>query len=300
MVVTQNSTELFETYRPLMFSIAYRMLGSAMEAEDILQEAYLRYVGVPVESIRSPKAFLSTVVTRLCLNQLDSARAKRETYIGPWLPEPMLTEGEREQPLTTPAASPAQQAELHESLSLAFLALLEQLSPAERAVFLLREVFDYDYGEIAGILEKDEAACRQLLSRAKKHISENRPRLKANLERHKQLLEQFIETASGGELGGLMAMLSEDVTMWADGGGKAQGAALQPVHGRKAVAQFMLNSRRFLQQGAHFAIEQVNGQSAIVVRSKTYQAFVVIAIEVDADEIREIRVVGNPDKLKGL
>src|SRR5258707_54765 len=168
-----DSAKEFETYRPLMFSIAYRMLGSAMEAEDILQEAFLRYQTVPPETIRSPRAFLSTVVTRLCLNQLDSARAKREAYIGPWLPEPMLTEGETEQPLNTPPASPAQQAELHESLSLAFLALLEQLTPAERAVFLLREVFDYDYGEIAEILEKDEAACRQIFSRAKKHIAEN-------------------------------------------------------------------------------------------------------------------------------
>jgi len=294
-----DSAKQFETYRPLMFSIAYRMLGSAMEAEDILQEAYLRYQTVAPESIRSPRAFLSTVVTRLCLNQLDSARAKRETYIGPWLPEPMLTEGETEQALHTPPVSPAQQAELHESLSLAFLALLEQLTPAERAVFLLREVFDYDYGEIAEILEKDEAACRQLFSRAKKHIAENRPRLKASPERHRQLLSQFIQAASTGEMEGLMNLLADDVTMWADGGGKARGAAIQPLHGRKAVTQFIAASTRFLDDTTHSKIEVVNGQPAMVIRSNE-RAVVVIAIEIDNDHVSEIRVIGNPDKLNGV
>jgi RNA polymerase sigma-70 factor (ECF subfamily) len=299
MPVTLDPHETFETYRPLMFSIAYRMLGSAMEAEDILQEAYLRYQGVPPETIRSPRAFLSTVVTRLCLNQLDSAREKREAYIGPWLPEPVLTDTETEQALTSQPTSPAQQAELHDSLSLAFLALLEQLSPAERAVFLLREVFDYDYDEIAGILEKDEAACRQLLSRAKKHISENRPRLKANPERHRQLLTQFIEAANTGELDGLMSLLAEDVTMWTDGGGKTRGAALQPLHGRRAVAQFIVNANRFVDAGAQIGIETVNGQPAIVFRVEG-RPFVVVAVEISDDEVYEIRAVGNPDKLKGL
>src|SRR5438552_9670937 len=151
----------FEAYRPLMFSIAYRMLGSVTEAEDIVQEAYLRYQATPTDEIVSHKAFLSTIVTRLCLNQLQSARAQREAYIGPWLPEPVLT-GVDER------FAPMQQAELHESLALAFLVLLEQLTPVERAVFLLREVFDYDYAEIAAIVGKSEAACRQLFSRAKR------------------------------------------------------------------------------------------------------------------------------------
>lgn len=292
-----NAPDQFEAHRPLMFSIAYRMLGSAMEAEDIVQEAYLRYQAVSPETIRSPKAFLSTVVTRLCLNQLESARAKREEYIGPWLPEPVLT-GAGE--VTAPnilLQSPSQQAELHESISLAFLVLLEQLTPVERAVFLLREVFDYDYAELAEILGKDEVACRQLLSRAKKHIAEHRPRFKATPEQHRQLLGQFMRAVGTGELDGLMTLLSDDVTMWADGGGKARGAATQPLHGRTAVAQFALSSTRFLPPNYHAEIAEVNGEPAAILRVG-HKAVAIIAIEVDSDHIRAIRVIGNPDKLK--
>jgi RNA polymerase sigma-70 factor (ECF subfamily) len=292
-----NAPDQFEAHRPLMFSIAYRMLGSAMEAEDIVQEAYLRYQGVSPETIRSPKAFLSTVVTRLCLNQLESARAKREEYIGPWLPEPVLTEAGEVTALNALLQSPSQQAELHESISLAFLVLLEQLTPVERAVFLLREVFDYEYAEIAEILDKDEVACRQLLSRAKKHIAEHRPRFKATPEQHRQLLNQFMRAVGTGELDGLMTLLSDDVTMWADGGGKARGAATQPLHGRTAVAQFALSSTRFLPPNYHAEIAEVNGQPAAILRVGD-KAVAIIAIEVDSDHIRAVRVIGNPDKLK--
>src|SRR5204863_345519 len=163
--MTDLNTEQFEQFRPLMFSIAYRMLGSATEAEDIVQDAYLRYQATPPEQITSPKALLTTIVTRLCLDQLKSARVQRETYIGPWLPEPVLTD-------TNELFAPAKQAELHDSLSIAFLTLLEDLTPLERAVFLLHDVFDYDYREIAPMVGRDEAACRQLVSRAKKHIAE--------------------------------------------------------------------------------------------------------------------------------
>ncbi len=292
-----NAPDQFEAHRPLMFSIAYRMLGSAMEAEDIVQEAYLRYQGVSPETIRSPKAFLSTVVTRLCLNQLESARAKREEYIGPWLPEPVLTEAGEVTALNALLQSPSQQAELHESISLAFLVLLEQLTPVERAVFLLREVFDYEYAEIAEILDKDEVACRQLLSRAKKHIAEHRPRFKATPEQHRQLLNQFMRAVGTGELDGLMTLLSDDVTMWADGGGKARGAATQPLHGRTAVAQFALSSTRFLPSNYHAEIAEVNGQPAAILRVGR-KAVAIITIEVDSDRIRAVRVIGNPDKLK--
>src|SRR5215470_4363336 len=171
---TVDATQ-FEAYRPLMFSIAYRMLGSVTEAEDIVQEAYLRYQATPTGEIVSHKAFLSTVVTRLCLNQLQSARALREAYIGPWLPEPVLS-GVDER------FAPLQQAELHESLALAFLVLLEQLTPVERAVFLLREVFDYDYAEIAAIVGKAEATCRQVLHRARQHLKQRRPRFAVSRE----------------------------------------------------------------------------------------------------------------------
>jgi RNA polymerase sigma-70 factor (ECF subfamily) len=292
-----DTLEPFEAHRPLMFSIAYRMLGSTMEAEDIVQEAYLRYQAVSPAAIHSPKAFLSTVVTRLCLNQLESARVKREEYIGPWLPEPVLTEAGDVMALNTPPPSPSQQAELHESISLAFLVLLEQLTPVERAVFLLREVFDYEYAEIAEILEKDEAACRQLFSRAKKHIAAHRPRFKAAPERHRQLLSQFMRAVSTGQLDGLMQLLSDDVTMWVDGGGKARGAAIQPLHGRMAVAQFVLASIRFLAIDYQVEVTEVNGQPAAILRVN-HEAVVIIALEIDRDSIHEIRVMGNPDKLK--
>jgi RNA polymerase sigma-70 factor (ECF subfamily) len=188
-------TNQFEIYRPLMFSIAYRMLGSATDAEDIVQEAYLRYQTTQLDQIVSHKAFLTTVVTRLCLNQLQSAHSQRETYIGPWLPEPMLTD-----------ALPAQQTELHDSLSLAFLTLLEQLTPQERAVFLLREVFDYEYIEIAQIIGKTEPACRQMYSRAKKHITEHRPRFKPTPEVHRQILDQFVQAVETGDLESLVVV----------------------------------------------------------------------------------------------
>src|SRR5258707_38257 len=216
--MTDFDAKQFEMYRPLMFSIAYRMLGSATEAEDIVQEAYLRYQTTSPEQIASHKALLTTIVTRLCLDHLQSAQVQRETYIGPWLPEPVLTE-------TNDLFAPAQQAELHDSLSIAFLTLLEDLSPLERAVLLLHEVFDYEYPEIARMVGREEAACRQLYSRAKKHIAEHRPRFKPSQEAHRQMLNQFLEATSTGELDGFMQLLSEDVVLWIDGGGKARGAA---------------------------------------------------------------------------
>lgn len=286
----------FESVRPLLFSIAYRMLGSAMEAEDIVQESYLRYQAASPETVRSPKAFLSTVVTRLCLNQLESARAKRESYIGPWLPEPVLTRtGDLMQPNAI-STSPSQQAELHESISFAFLVLLEELTPVERAVFLLREVFDYEYGEIAEILDKDEAACRQLFSRAKKHIAEHRPRFKSTPEKQREILGQFMQAVSSGEMEGLMGLLSEDVTMWADSGGKARGAVLQPLHGAGAVARFAQSSLRYLPSNVTFEIVEVNGQPAAVLRVDR-RAVLVLSIEIEDGRVRVIRVVGNPDKL---
>jgi len=280
-------TNQFERYRPLMFSIAYRMLGSASDAEDMVQETYLRYRATPAAEIVSHKAFLSTIITRLCLNQLQSARDKRETYIGPWLPEPILTESD---------SAPAQQAELHESISIAFLALLEQLTPLERAVFLLREVFSYEYAEIADIMVRDEAACRQIFSRAKKHIAEHRPRFTPSRETHQEILNQFIRAANTGELDGLMQILTMDVTLWADGGGKARGAALHPLHGREAVARFILGSVRLFDD-LRAEIMEVNGEPSVVIRSGEHPV-VVLAITADGGQISEIRAMGNPDKLK--
>ena len=288
--------EQFERYRPLMFSIAYRMLSSATEAEDLVQEAYLRYQAIPAEQILSHKAFLSTMVTRMCLNYLQLAQVQRETYIGPWLPEPVLTEHDER-------LNPAHQAELHESLSMAFLTLLEQLTPLERAVFLLREVFDYEYAEIASIVDKEEAACRQLLSRARRHVVEGRPRFKPTPEVHRQMLGQFFKAIESGDLQGLQQLLAEDVTMWADGGGKARGAATQPVQGRDAVAHFLVASKRFRDVAVQMEWAEVNGELAIILRADA-QARVVLSIGVtasaDVTRINEIRIMGNPDKLVWL
>jgi RNA polymerase sigma-70 factor (ECF subfamily) len=283
------ATQQFETYRPLMFAIAYRMLGTAMEAEDIVQEAYLRYQAAQSQTIESPKAFLSTVVTRLCLNHLQSARSQRETYIGPWLPEPVLTDDGA-------LGSPTKRAELHESISLAFLTLLERLTPVERAVFLLREVFDYEYGEIADILDKEESACRQLFSRAKKHIAEHRPRFKPSREEHRQMLDRFMKAVGAGELDGLMQLLADDVTMWADGGGKARGAATRPLHGREAVATFVLASTRFLTASYCAEVADVNGEPAAILRADG-RAVLVLSVVADRGRVREIRAIGNPNKL---
>jgi len=278
----------FETYRPLMFSIAYRMLGSATDAEDIVQEAYLRYQATPPDQIVSPKAFLSTVVTRLCLNQLRSARAQRESYLGPWLPEPVLTS-------TDEPFAPTQQAELHESLSLAFLVLLEQLTPLERAVFLLRDVFDYDYREIAAIIGKTEAACRQVFRRARSHIADHRPRFKPTPDAHRQILTQFIRAAGSGELDGLLQLLADDVTLWGDSGGKVRGIK-RALRGRDVVARFLLASTHIPSEPYRPEIANVNGDPALLLRAGS-EARVVVSISIDQGGIYAIWVIGNPDKL---
>src|SRR6266849_9961923 len=182
-----NRVESFETYQPYLFSIAYRMLGSAMDAEDMVQETYIRYQAVPPQTIHSLKAYLTTILTRLCMDQLQLARRKRELYVGPWLPEPILT-GE-----TPEAVNPEKRVETEESISLAFLVLLEQLQPFERAVFLLREVFGYEFAEIADMLDKNEAACRRSFSRARLHLRAHRPRFPASADTHRQLLSGYVQ-----------------------------------------------------------------------------------------------------------
>src|SRR5947208_3118610 len=188
-----NMVESFETYRSYLFSIAYRMLGSAMDAEDMVQETYIRYQAAEPETIHSLKAYLTTILTRLCMDQLDLARRKRELYVGPWLPEPILTDTASE------AVDPEKRVETEEAISLAFLVLLEQLQPFERAVFLLREVFEYKFAEIATMLEKSEAACRRSFSRAKHHLREHRPRFPASPETHRELLSGYFQAVENGE-----------------------------------------------------------------------------------------------------
>src|SRR3989442_6937649 len=224
-LVSDPSSEVFTGLRPLLFSIAYRMVGSAMDAEDLVQDAYLRWHGAPDVDVRSPKAYLATIVTRLAINHLHSARVQRESYVGPWLPEPLMTEH-------VPDASG--HVELSESLSMAFLVLLERLSPVERPVFLLSKVFAFDYAEIARIVDKSEANCRQLLARAKKHLGGPRPRFEVAPEHAERMLERFSRAASTGDMDGLLALLAEDITLWSDGGGKVV-AALKPIQGADQV-----------------------------------------------------------------
>jgi RNA polymerase sigma-70 factor (ECF subfamily) len=287
-------TDTFETYRPLLFSIAYRMLGSAMEAEDMVQETYLRYRAVPTDSVQSLKPFLTTIITRLCLDQLKSARIQREAYVGQWLPEPVLTGGDETYMTTTPEA----QLSKYESISMAFLLLLESLSPLERAVFLLREVFDYDYDEIASIVEREEAACRQLYSRARKHVNEHRPRFQPSPETHRRILNQFIEAVENGKVDGLVNLLAEDVVWIGDGGGKI-AAAPRPIHGRTMVMRIIAGLVRLAPKNAAFEITEVNGDYALITRVDG-KAVLVITLESDGQRVTTFRVVVNPDKLARL
>jgi RNA polymerase sigma-70 factor, ECF subfamily len=281
----------FETYRAYLFSIAYRMLGTTMDAEDMVQETYLRYRATPPEAIASPKAFLTTILTRLCMDQLHLARRQRETYLGPWLPEPISDAAALE------AANPEERVDVVESVSLAFLVLLEQLQPLERAVFLLREVFEYDYAEIATFLGRSEMACRQAFSRARKRLVDHRPRFPASRETHRQMLIGFLRAVQAGDMDALMNLLSEDVTLWADGGGKVKGAATRPVSGNVAVARFSIGAtRRFLPEGYSLALVEVNREPAIVIRGDD-RAYLVLTIEVEAQRIHTVRIIANPEKL---
>ena len=283
----------FEEYRSLLFAMAYRMLGSAMEAEDIVQEAYLRYRATPPESIRRPKSFLMTVVHHLCLDHLKSAKVRREVYVGPWLPAPVIT-GDGASP-----PSPLRQITDRESISMAFLVLLESLSPLERAVFLLREVFDYEYAEIAQITGRKEAACRQLVSRAKKHIRDHRPRFSASPEAHAKMVDRFMEAFVAGDMDSLMSLLAEDVTAWSDGGGKVPGAARQPIQGRDKVGRAIMALLGHVPEGTTVEVIEVNGLPALLMRVRE-QIIGVTTLEVGGGYIRAIRNVANPDKLAHL
>jgi RNA polymerase sigma-70 factor (ECF subfamily) len=279
--------EDFQTYYPLMFGIAYRMLGSASEAEDIVQEAYLRYAAASRDEVRSLKAYLTTIVTRLCLDHLKSARVRREQYVGPWLPEPLLTTGT--------AGGPLQTLEQRESLSMAFLVLLEVLNPQERAVFLLREVFEYGYDEIGAILDRQPAHCRQLFHRAQARIAERRRRFTPAPETQRRLLGRFLAACQQGDLAALTQVLAADVTMWADGGGKV-AAARRPIEGAAAVARFFLGLARIAPADYHFTLAEVNGAPALLlwVAGKLDGVY---TFEASDDQILAFRIVRNPDKL---
>jgi RNA polymerase sigma-70 factor (ECF subfamily) len=277
--------DLFDRHRPLLFSIAYRMLGSVMDAEDVVQEAFLRWQRAPRAEVRSPKAYLSAVVTRLCIDQLRTARTRREEYVGPWLPEPLPTEPDT--------------SAIDESLSMAFLVLLESLNPTERAVFLLREVFDYDYGEISRLVGKSEANCRQIARRARDSVAARRPRFESSPEQEERLMGSFLEASLGGDMEGLVSVLSEDVTLWSDGGGKTR-AALNPIHGADRVSRFLFGILRQAPPGLVIRKARVNGRPGIIGYFADGRPQSVTTLEVADGRIRAIHIVVNPEKLRAV
>ena len=283
-----NSTEVFDGNRPLLFSISYRMLGSVMEAEDVVQEAYLRWQEVPEGEVRSPSAYLSTVVTRLCIDRLRSARARRERYVGSWLPEPLLGDQDI---LGT--------ADLDDSLSMAFLVLLESLTPVERAVFLLREVFGYEYAEVASLVGKSEANCRQISRRARQSVAARRPRFESSPEQEKRLMDGFLKASLSGDMEALLALLSEDVTLYSDGGGKTR-APLRPVHGPDNVVRFLA---AILQKTPpDFTVRRtgINGKPGFVSYLGDGSPQSVVTIDVAEGSIKAIRLLVNPEKLASV
>ncbi|HUB22354.1 MAG TPA: RNA polymerase sigma-70 factor [Streptosporangiaceae bacterium] len=280
----------FTQYQPLMFSIAYRMTGSVSDAEDIVQEAFLRAART-THTMDNPKAYLATVTTRLAIDQLRSARVRRESYVGTWLPEPLLTQSE----------DPAELAETSDSLSMAFLVLLESLSPPERAVFLLREVFGYGYPEIAEVTGKTEAACRQIFARARRRIDEGRPRFETSRAEGEELTGLFLAAARGGDMNSLIRKLAPDVLFYGDNGGAFVGTFVSPLVGRDRVAKVLrVQLARTMKLGYSLTAAWVNRQPGVVIKDADGGLIAVIAFDVLDGQVQAIRAVANPDKLRHL
>ncbi len=276
----------FETQRGRLFGLAYRLLGSAAEAEDVVQDAYLRWSGVDHSTIRAPSAWLAKVVTNLCLNRLTSARVQRERYVGPWLPEPVLTEHG--------ALGPLETAEQRDSVSLAMLVLLERLTPPERAVFVLREAFGYGHREIAEVMELTEANCRQLYRRAGQRLAD-RPRFQPDREARRRLADRFLKAARDGDLTALESVLAEDVTSWADGGGQV-GTARRPITGRDRVARYLTGGWRKIPGDLEFTYAEVNGTPGYLI-AVAGTVLGLVTLQVHADQIAVVHIVANPEKL---
>ena len=289
-----ETEHLLDELRPRAFAIAYRMLGTVSEAEDVVQEALLRFHRAQEEGerIESPRAYVSTVVTRLGIDQLRSARRRRETYVGDWLPEPLVTSDQDD---------PARHAEMADSLSLAFLVLLESLSPEQRAAFLLREVFDYPYDEIARIVGKSEANARQLVARARRHVNERRPRFEATREQHERLADRFFAAVEEGDVQALESMLAEDVVLTGDGGGKAPALA-RALHGARRAARTLANWGRQAQrmEGVGLRRVDINGQPGAVVLDGEQRVVSVLALDIADERVQAVRGVVNPEKLRHL
>lgn len=275
----------FAELRPAMFALAYRITGNRADAEEIVQDAFVRlHHAEPKDAVRSLKAYLTTITARLSFNRLRDQRARRETYVGEWLPEPLVTEGE-------PDVHP-------EDVSFALVAVLERLSPLERVVFVLRNAFDFSFKEIAPVVGRDAVACRQIFSRARARMREERPRFAVDRERHRALLRSFTEAARGGDQAKLVSLLAADVVLHSDGGGKAL-ATKRPVVGSLAVARFIVAVTRTVPAQASRDEVDLNGAPGLVVRTGG-RAVIAILIDTDGERIQSIYAIANPDKLDGL
>jgi len=280
----------FAAARRQLFAVAYRMLGSVADTEDVLQDTYLRWQSADRSAVESAPAYLTTIVTRLCLDLLGSARRRRETYVGPWLPEPLVTD-------TSP--DPAEAAELADSLSMAFLVLLESLTPLERAAFLLREVFGYGYDEVGRMLQRDEAACRQLVSRARRHVSGRRPRFAASRDEGERLTTEFLVACGTGDVDGLVVLLADDVVLWSDGGGVVS-AARRPVVGADKVARFLVGIAHMDPGPLRIDLTWVNAAPGAVIRGPAGPISVMALDVADDGRIAGVHIVRNPEKLTHL
>jgi RNA polymerase sigma-70 factor, ECF subfamily len=279
--------EEFEQLRPLLFSIAYRILGSVTEAEDAVQETWLRYQASATPPV-SARAFLSAVVTRISIDVLRSARVRREEYVGPWFPEPLLTD---------PYSDPERSAELADSVSMAALLLLERLSPLERAVFVLREVFGFSNPEVASAVGRSEAACRQLAARARRHMDEGRPRFEADRREREELADRFFDALKGGDIDGLQELLAADVQIIGDSGGKAPAFA-RSIIGAEKVARVLGSVFPWLTRiDVTLEPREVNGQPGAIFRDRNGKVLTALALDVLGGQIQTIRSVSNPDKL---
>jgi RNA polymerase sigma-70 factor (ECF subfamily) len=294
VVPDASDAEVFEAHRDLMFAVAYRMLGAVADAEDAVQDAWLRWSAAPRPQVADPRAYLARIVVNTALNRLRSARARREAYIGPWLPEPVLTE-------TRPDA--AERAELAESVSVAMLVVLESLTPEERAVFVLREVFGFSHAEIGAALGRSDAAVRQLAHRAREHVQARRPRFDVDRNQQREVTRQFLAAAAGGDIEGLMAVLAPDVTLLTDGGGKAR-AALRPITGASKVARFTaaISTRPHMGMqipGMSLGAAEINGGPGMLVTAGG-QAIAVLTLAIAEGRITAIQLLVNPDKLSAI
>ncbi|MER5542603.1 RNA polymerase sigma-70 factor [Streptomyces sp. NPDC001118] len=291
-MTADTATDVFEEHRPLLMGVAYRMLGRVADAEDVVQDAWLRWSGADLAEVREPRAYLVRITTRLAIDRLRQVRARGEAYVGPWLPEPYLTE------FGDAAPDTADRAVLADSVSLAVLVVLESLSPLERAVFVLREAFGYPYAEIAALLDRGEAAVRQLAGRARRHVEERRPRYEVDPARRRELTDRFLAAAAEGDLDGLVSLLAPDVRLVSDSGGKAR-AALRIVHTADKVARFLVGVTRKLPPALSLRLLETNGGPAVLILSDG-KPDSLFQLDVADGHVTTVYVVRNPDKMRHL